>query len=185
MSYGVVVPNKIRATDIDALNRVAVCAAAINNGYVFELLTQVSSATNAEQGEVWNATQSAGTITNMWMAYSPEITKIVAANGSVYKGLDNDPRNFRSEIGDLIDCFRPMVGDIITITSDSLYGTKASASYTHVVATSGYYQLVWATGAVSGLSLAWISTGTLSIPTGTISDTQQVTAYKFQVVAVS
>ena len=185
MSYGVVVPNKIRATDIDAFNRSAVCADPINNGYVFELLTQVPAATTAGQGEVWAATQSTGTITNLWMAYSPEIPEIAAANGNLYKGLDSDPRNFRTAAGEIIDCFRPSVGDILTITADSLSAVRPGSNNSYVVAVSGYYYLTWANSYVSGLSLAWLATTTLSIPTGTISDTQQVTAYKFQVYCVS
>jgi len=55
MSHGVIVANKIRATDVDALNRVCVSADDIDNGFVFELLTR--SATSGES-EVWVATKN-------------------------------------------------------------------------------------------------------------------------------
>ena len=90
MSHGVAVLNKVRATDVDALNRVCRSADDIDNGFVFELLTR--SATTGES-EVWVATKSGGTLTNIWMAYSPEVVEVVSGS-NVYKGLDADPRNF-------------------------------------------------------------------------------------------
>jgi hypothetical protein len=181
MSHGVIIANKIRATDSDALNRVAVSADDVDNGFVFELLTR---STTTGESEVWTATKSGGTLTNIWMAKSPGVVSTVSGSNE-FLGLDSDIRNFYKIAGKMIDCFRPMVGDIITLTSDALGGTKASASYTHVVVTSGTYKLTWATGAVNGLSLAWLATTTISIPSGTISDVQQVTAYKFAVSAIS
>lgn len=180
-SHGVLVANKIRAIDGDALNRVCVSADDLDNGFVFELLTR---STTTGESEVWTATKSGGTLTNIWMAKSAGPVSTVSGSNE-FLGLDSDIRNFYKVAGKMVDCFRPMPGDILTLTSDALGGTKASASYTHVVVTSGTYKLTWATGAVSGLSLAWLSTTTLSIPTGTISDTQQVTAYKFVVSAIA
>ena len=180
MSHGVVIPNKIRATDADALNRSAVCASDLDNGYVFELLTQSST---TGQGEVWTATQSAGTLVNIWMAYTPEVVTTVSGSNK-FRGIDNDARNFYNVAGDLIDCFRPMPGDIIELTSDAFAnGTGAASAY--AVVASGSWKLTWAAAAVSGLSLKYISTTTYSIPSGTISDTQEATIYKFQVTAVS
>ena len=180
MSHGVAVLNKVRATNVDALNRVCRSADDIDNGFVFELLTR--SATTGES-EVWVATKSGGTLTNIWMAYSPEVVEVVSGS-NVYKGLDADPRNFYSIAGEMIDCFRPMIGDVITLSADAL-GTGAGAASAYAVVTSGTYKLTWSGSAVSGLTLKYLATVYNSIPTGTISDTQQVVAYKFAVSAVS
>ena len=74
--HAVLVPNKIKATDVDALNRTAVGTTSIDNGNIFELLTYSST---TGQGEVWTATV-ASAITNLWMAYSPEVVEVAGAN---------------------------------------------------------------------------------------------------------
>jgi hypothetical protein len=187
MSYPVVVLNKVRATDVDALNRVAYSADATYNGAVFELLTRSANAgAHAGESEVWVATASAGTLTNIWMAYSPEVVEVVAANGNIYKGIDNDPRNFYKPALEMIDCFRPMAGDIITMTADGLLTTSYPVESTYAVVTSGSYKLYWNTSAVSGLTLKYLETTYISLPqAGAISETQHVAAYKFSVYAVS
>jgi hypothetical protein len=84
---------------------------------------------------------------NIWMAYSPEIVTVVTASGKKYKGIDPDPRDFTNISGDVFDAFKPQVGDIITITSDGITGTKGSNTY--AVATNGQYALAWASSANS------------------------------------
>lgn len=173
---GVVIQNQVRAMNVDALNRTAKSASAIENGHVFNLLTRSAV---AGEGEVWVATAPAtGALSNLWMACSPEIV----VTGSKYKGLDPDPRNFSHAIGDMIDCFKPEIGDLITLNDDALTGTKGANGY--VVATDGDFQLNWGASAVSGLSLKLIETTYFSIGLGSIG-TQRVTAYLFEVVAVA
>lgn len=181
MSYGVVIPNKIRATDVDALVRTAYNASTdIENGMVFELLTQ---STGTGLGEVWLATEC-GAITNLWMAYSPEIVTVTSGSNS-FRGLDADPRNFLNLKGLPFDAFKPQIGDIITLTGDVLDSGSGVGS-TYVIAGSSW-QLAWSNSPASGLTLTYLTASTpiLSIPTGTISDTQRVTAYKFQVTVIS
>ena len=180
MSHGVIVANKIRATDVDALNRVCVSADDIDNGFVFELLTR---STTTGESEVWVATKSGGTLTNMWMAKSAGPVSTVSGSNE-FLGLDSDIRNFYKVAGKMVDCFKPQVSDIITLSADAL-GTGTGAASAYAVVTSGTYKLTWAANAVSGLSLKYLATVYNSIPTGTISDTQQVVAYKFAVSAVS
>ena len=181
MTHAVAVLNKVAAQDIDAYNRTVVCASDIDNGWVFELLTK--SATSGE-GEVWTATQTAGTITNMWMAYSPEIVTVVSGSNK-YKGIDSDPRNFYSVAGEMIDAFRPVVGDIITLTADAL-ATGSGAASAYATCVSGNWKLVWAAAAVSGLTLKYLETNYISLPqAGAISETQHVVSYKFAVSAVA
>jgi hypothetical protein len=181
MSHAICLPNKIAATDIGALNRVAVSADDVDNGWVFELLTR--SAT-AGEGEIWTATKSGGTLTNIWMAYSPEIVTTVSGSNK-FKGIDADPLNFYSIAGEMIDVFRPVIGDIITLTADALSTASAAVESAYAVITSGSYKLYWAAGAVSGLTLTYLETTYFSKPTGAISETQRVTAYKFAVSAVA
>jgi len=179
MTHAVAVLNKVAAQDIDAYNRTAVSATALDNGWVFELLTK--SATTGE-GEVWTATQTGGTITNMWMAYSPEIVTLVSGSNK-FKGIDNDPRNFYHIVGDMIDAFRPVVGDIITLTADALDSGTPQAYATCV---SGNWKLIWAGSGVNGLTLKYLETTYISLPqAGAISETQRVTAFKFVVSAVA
>ena len=180
MSHGVIVANKIRATDVDALNRVCVSADDIDNGFVFELLTR--SATTGES-EVWVATKSGGTLTNIWMAKSAGPVSTVSGSNE-FLGLDSDIRNFYKVAGKMVDCFKPQVGDVITLSADAL-GTGSGAASAYAVVTSGTYKLTWSGSAASGLTLKYLATVYNSIPTGTISDTQQVVAYKFTVSAIA
>jgi hypothetical protein len=178
MSYGVVVPNKIAATDVDAYNRTAVCATAVENGFLVELLTRSST---TGEGEVWVATQSAGTLTNIWMVLGPEVVSVVSGSNK-FKGIDNDPRNFRYEIGDIIDVFRPVTGDILTLSADALSGSLN----TYAIITSGSWKAVWGGSAASGLTLKYLETTYISLPqAGAISETQRPTAYKFVVSAIA
>lgn len=176
MAYGVLIQNKVQASDIDALNRSVKCASAVENGMVFNLLTR--SAVSGEE-EVWVATAPATSyLSNLWMAYEPEI---VLTDGK-YKGLDPDPRNFYVPAGTVFSAFQPKLGDVITLTSDVITGTIGANTF--VVATNADFQLNWGASAVSGLSLKLIETTYISIATGSIGS-QRVTAYKFEVVAVA
>jgi hypothetical protein len=180
--HGIVVPVKIMASDIDSFNRSGVGTDDIDNGWVAQLLSQSTTG----QKEVWAATKpaSGAGLKNLWMAYSPSVVEVVSGS-NVFKGIDNDPAHFYNITGEFIDFFFPQVGDIITLTAEALAGTKQSGSYTHVVATDATYLLTWATGAVSGLSLAWLETTFISKPTGAIGESQHVTAWKFQVSAIA
>lgn len=83
--------------------------------------------------------------TGLYMAYSPEIVSVVTASGKVYKGIDPDPRDFTNLSGKVFDAFKPMVGDILTITADGITGTIGTNTY--AVATNAQYALSWAASA--------------------------------------
>jgi hypothetical protein len=85
--------------------------------------------------------------TGLWMAYSPEVVTVVSGTLK-YKGLNNDPRNFTNLSGDILDAFKPQVGDIVTMTADGI-GTTALGSNTYAVAKDGQYKLDWASAANS------------------------------------
>jgi hypothetical protein len=176
MTHAICVPNKIAATDIDALNRVAYCTDDIDNGWVLTL-TGVSA--RAGEPEVWIAHHSTE-LTNKWMAYSPEVVSVISGS-NVFKGIDSDPQHFYTVAGDMIDIFRPMIGDIITLTADAL---TSSTTNTYVITVSGAYTLAWSGSVAVGLTLKYLETTYVSKPTGAIGETQRVAAFKFEVVVV-
>jgi hypothetical protein len=188
MTNAMCLPVKIMASDIDSFNRSAVSASTdVDNGLVFQLLTQSTAATG--KGEVWLATvptTANSGLKNLWMSWSPEVVEVVSGS-NVFKGIDNDPQHFTNIEGEVFDAFMPQIGDIITLTSDALGGTKASALYVQVDATNNVYKLTWnTTGTLAGLSLKYIETTSISKPTaGAISESQSVTAYKFQVASIA
>jgi len=183
MAHGILVQNKVAAMNIDSLNRSVVAAADIDNGMVFTLATRNTSATYG-QNEVWDATTPAtgAGLTQLWMAYEPEVVVTVSGSNK-FKGIDNDPRNFYNITGDVFTAFKPQLGDIISMTADSL-GTGTGLASAFAVATNATNKLTWAAAAVAGLSLKYLATDYVSIGTGAI-DNQRVVSYVFEVVALA
>ena len=178
MSHGILVQEKVAALNIDSYNRSVVSASAIDNGNVFNLLTR--SVTGSSGCEVWTATQIAtGSTVDIWMAYEPEVVLVNSGN-SYYKGIDPDPRNFYNVAGTVFSAFKPQIGDILTMTADSLSSSSKAA---YAVATVGTYKLTWGANSIAGLSLRFLSDTYLSIGSGAI-DTQRVAAFKFEVVTI-
>lgn len=178
--HGVLITNEIMATNIDQMNRSAICATTdLDNGNVVKL-TGVSS-TDGE-GEVWTAaTPVTGSLTNLWMVAEPEVVVTVSGSNK-YKGIDPDVRNFYTPAGDLFTAFKLAVGDIVTLTADALAGTKSTNTY--IVATTNTPKLTWAAAAISGVSLKLLETTYISIADGSIG-TQRTTAYRFVVEAIA
>lgn len=177
MANNVLVQDKVQASDVGALNRVAKPATDIQNGFAVVL---ASKSAVAGESEVWLATQPAtATLSGVWLAYSPEVVVTVSGSNQ-YKGIDPDPRNFINLSGKTMDVFKPKVGDLLQYTVDGIGGIKSTNTF--AVATDGEYQLQWAAAAVSGLSLKLIRETTQTIGTGTIG-VSSVTAYQFEVVA--
>jgi hypothetical protein len=182
-THAVAILNKVQATDVGSYNRVARSASDIDNGWVMQLATRSST---TGEGEVWVGTIAAGGagLQHLWMAYSPEVVEVVSGS-NVFKGIDADVQNFYNIAGEMIDVFKPQIGDLITLTGDAFTtGTGAASAY--AVATAADFKLNWAAGAVSGLSLKYLATTYISKGTaGAISETQRVVAYQFEVVAIA
>ena len=179
MAYGIMIPTKIAAKDIDSKNRSAVSAAAYENGSVGNLLTK--SAT-AGESEVWTMTAPVtGALSNLWMVYEPEIVDTVSGSLS-FRGIDVDPRNFRNEIGKAFTAFQLSLGDLVELSADAVAGTISSNTF--VVATNTAQKLTWASAAVSGVSLKLVATKYISIGLGSIGS-QRITSYLFEVVALA
>ena len=175
----VLVQTQVQAMNIDALNRSAVAAAEVENGMVFNLATQ---STTAGEGEVWAVTNPVtGALTGLWMAYDPEVV-VVTSNGKQYRGINPDPRDFSIAAGDVFSAFKPMVGDLILVTAGGALDAP-TGSNAFLEAADGAMKMAWAdTQTASTLSFKLIGTSYVSIPDGTIG-TQRVTAYKLECVA--
>lgn len=182
-SHGVVVLSKVKAQNVDSLNRSAKAAADLDNGNVVILATRNTAATRGLE-EVWDATRpsSGAGLQNLWMVYEPEVVTLVSGSKS-FKGIDVDPQDFYVPSGEVFSVFKPQLGDIILMTGDSL-GTGSGAESAYAVATNATYELTWAAAAVSGLSLKYLATEYISLGSGAIDD-QRVDAYLFEVVALA
>jgi hypothetical protein len=182
--HSVMIPTQIASQNIDAYNRSAVTAATdVSNGNLVKLTVK---STTAGEGEVWTAvtpSTSAG-LTNVWVVYQGD--EIVVTNNQ-YKGLDPDPRNFYVPATKVFSVFKPVLGDLITITDDGLGGTYSAGVTTHVNATDGATGgliPVWGnsqTGSVFSMKLNKVTY--ISLATGAI-DSQRVRAFEFEVVGL-
>lgn len=180
MAQNVLVQNAVAALNVDAWVRSAVHASsAVDNGNIV-ILSALS--TTAGESEVWTALtpSTANGLTGVWMVAEPEV---VTTDGK-YKGLNPDPRDFSVAATKVFSCFKPQLGDIITMTADGIAGTKSTNTFANATDTTGGLKPVWgATQTSSVFSLKLIATTYISIGLGTISS-QRVTAYKFQVVGL-
>jgi hypothetical protein len=182
MAHGVLIPRSIMATNVDSLNRSAICASALDNGNLVVLTTR--SAT-AGEGEVFTAvvpSTSAG-LANLWMVYSGD--EIVLTD-SRYKGIDPDVRNFFTAANKVVSVLNPQVGDILEMTADNFAtGTGAASAFANAVDSTGGLKPVWASSNTGSIfSMKYLGTGYISLATGGI-DTQRVTSYIMEVVAIA
>lgn len=177
MTYGLIIPRKIAAQDVNAWNRSAVSDAVMENGFVGSA-SSLSSTTGEK--EVFSfVTPTTSTLTHLWMVYEDS----VVITDSKYKGMDPDIQNFSIAIGDIFSIFKPQVGDLISMSSDALAGSQSTNEY--VVATNGADALTWAASPVSGLSLHLIDDDDyVSIADGGIGS-HRVGLDLFEVVAVA
>lgn len=178
---GFILKSAVSAHTDQALNRRGIFASALDNGSVMQLLTQSA---DADKSKVWVATAPAATtgLQNLWMAATDGVVSFTV-NGKTYRGLSNDfVRDFVNPANEIIDFFKPQVGDIIELDAAAIGGTKASNGF--VVATATETKLQWAAAAVAGLTLKLIGDTFVSVGTGAIAS-QRVVTYKFEVVAIA
>jgi hypothetical protein len=151
----------------------------LDNGNVVSLtaLTAV-----AGEREVWTAAVPAtgATLTNLFMVGEPEIV----LTSSKYKNIDPNVQNFYNVTGDVFSAFRLQLGDVVSLSADCLGGTIGANTF--VVATNATAKLTWSATVVSGVSLKLLATEYVSLPTtGAIGESQRVTMYRFEVVALA
>jgi len=176
----------VRAMNVDALNCDAVYASAnLANGSVF---TRGALSSTAGEGELFTVVQPAsGSLTNLWMVYSPEVVDIVTATGATYRGLSVDPRDFTNIATKPLAAFKPEVGDLIKITADGITGGALSALTVgqHAVAANGVFTLSASVAVISGLSFAVRSiTDSITIANAACG-TSKVAAALLECVAVA
>lgn len=180
MTHAIMLPSSVAAHNVDSYNRHAKGSADLDNGLLVQLLTLTGV---AGEGEVWSATQpsaSAG-LTQLWMVGEPEVVLV----DSKYKGIDPNPLNFYTPSGKVFSAFKLQIGDVIKLSADAL-GTGTGAASAYAVATASTYKATWAAAAVSGVSLKYLATDYVSLPTtGAIGENQRVAMYKFVVEAIS
>jgi hypothetical protein len=181
MAYGVVIKNQTASDNIDAYVRNVKSADDVQNGQVLLM----GAPTGADQeGEVFAVSKPVtGSLSGVWIAYTPEIISVYTASGKAYRGINPDPRDFINKAGDVFNAFKPQLGDIITITTDGLGGTLGVN--TDVVATNNSYSLTWGSAITNGLNLHLLDTTYVSIADGSIGGaTGRVTAYRFVVTSL-
>lgn len=172
--HGVIILSRVAATDIVSFNRSATSGSDLDNGSVFNLLSQQTSAGSAE---LWKATWPlTGSLAGLWMAVSPEVP--ITVDGTLqFRGLVTDPRRFYNAAGRVIDAFKPQVGDVI-IASSAVIGNAYGASTPYAVASDSSFALSWSGNKLANqLTFDYLNTVYISIGSGNI-DNQRVTAYK-------
>lgn len=182
-AHAVLVANSIQAIDIGAFNRSAICSGSdLDNGNVVRL-DSISS--TAGLGEVWVVTKAATTgslCKNLWMVDVPENPAALTADGEIFLGLSEDPRNHYNLAGAIVDVFKVKVGDIVTLTADAFTGAKG-ASDVYANAGDASFELAWSTTqAADSLSFAYLATTYIPIGNAAVSS-GRVTAYKLVCVA--
>jgi len=179
MAYAVIELNQVAATDVAIYNRTAISGSNLEQGSLFRL---DSLSSGSGQGEVFSATQIVtGSLVDVWMANGQVIPFLASADGEIFNQGSEDPRNFYNPANRVFDAFKPVPGDIVTLSEDCFTGARSSNTYAN--ATTGLWQLVWGasqdTGALSFKYLAtkWISIGNPAVASG------RVTAYRMQCLA--
>jgi len=175
-NHGVLIGNKYLAKDNDVLVRPVVSASAIDNGYVFNLLSQ--SAT-AGQTEAWTATWPVtGSLVGLWMAYEPELPSAFAGTKQ-YRGFGT-VQDFYNVAGQVFTAIKISVGDIYTMSIDVMSGVVSTGDY--LVAADSAYQLAWSAAGVNSTTIMKrLATTYMSLPDGSIG-TQHIVAYKVEVL---
>lgn len=109
MANCVLVQTRTQATQLDPLNRSAISTVGnVNNGTPLSLTFPTTAGSN-----VFGTETPASPFANVWLAYSPEVNKLVV--GQIWGG--NDPRNFTNLQNVPFDVFQPKAGDIIQVTT--------------------------------------------------------------------
>lgn len=156
MAKTVLIQTQVAAMNIDSLNSDAINTSTdLDNGAV---VARGALSTTAGQSELFTVAANTGTLTDLWMVYSPEVV-IFKSGNRAYKGLSADPRDFTNVAGLPLNIFKPVKGDLITVTDDEFVGGIASLTVgQHANATSGSLKLTANSTAGDGLSFKVLST---------------------------
>lgn len=174
--HTVLVANKIAATNIDSLVRPVISSSALDNGMVFNLLAKDTVSTN---GEVWVATIPAtGSLVELWMAMEPELP-FATAGTKVYNGLGT-VKDFYTAASTVLTAFKPVKGDIITVTSEAFVsGTVPTAGQYAYAVDSSWLLTAGASPAADALSFRYLGTQKIPMADGSIGS-QYITGYQLE-----
>lgn len=177
MANSVIINTRCAAENVDAYNRVAQSDSAVQNGAPLTL-TFPSTAGSA----VFTAAAPSAAATNVWMAYSPEVNKLVV--GQVWGG--QDPRNFTNVANVPFDVFKPQVGDIIQVNKEFFATGKDPATVTGAtvveLTSAGWEAKVSSTSSYAGAGFKIGRAEPMVIASGTVGG-EQVTAYYLECTA--
>jgi hypothetical protein len=168
MANTVLIQTRCAAENVDALNRSAVVAAsATQNGAPLTLTFPTTAGTAVFTGAAPSAAAK-----NVWLAYSPEVNKLVV--GQIWGGAD--PRNFTNVAGKPFDVFKPQVGDIIQVTTPFFVTQKdpgtVSAATVVELTSNGFEAKTSATSAYAGISFNVGRAEPIIIANGTVGGEQ-------------
>lgn len=177
MANCVLITTRCANENVNSYNRVAVSTTAVPNGTPLSL-TFPTTAGSA----VFTTATPASPFSNVYLAYSPEVNKLVV--GQVWGG--QDPRNFINMANIPFDAFKPQVGDIIQVTKEFFQNTKdpgtvASSTVVELTAT-GFQALTAATSAYAGISFKIGRKEPMTIASGTVGG-EQVDAWYLECMA--
>jgi hypothetical protein len=175
MTHAILIQNDVAAENVRSYNRSVISASNVDNGNVFYMYSKYEGADGYD--EVFEVKQpTTGSLTDLWMAASPEIV----LTDSKYRGINPDAEDFYNSASFVFDAFKPVAGDIITLTGDGLTGTAEKAFAVSAVTS---FKPAWA-DAPSGslLSLKYIETTNIPYGSGSAVGSQRRTAYKFEVL---
>ena len=173
----VLVPTLTAAKNIDIYNASFISASAVQNGSVFGKGAQTDNGS-----QVYNITTPAtGSLSGLWMAFSPEDTVITDAAGNQYKPGINNPQTFENIANVPFSGFKPQVGDLVLMTAEGF--SNVIGSNTYAVAKNGQMTLEFAAAAITGLSFKVVETSYISIAGVNAIGSQRVPAYLLECVA--
>lgn len=169
IAYG----KRYQAQNIDALNRVGVCASGttVYNGTLVTL-SGMNTGASAGMNYVFTAVPTtANTAVNVWMVRAPEVPMDPGTNIYV------DPRAFSVPAGTTFDMIHLEPGDIVSITAPAFTQVPDASTNPFVVAAANgqYTAQANATG-VTGIAFKFVTTET--IPVGQ----EFVTSYVLEVI---
>ena len=176
MTHTVLIANKIAAKDVDAYLRPFVAQQNMDNGNVMTLNT-VSSGSSVE---AWVPTvPTTGSLSGLWMVMEPTLP-FLPSGTNIYSGLGT-VRDFYVSASQVATCFKPQVGDIITVTADAFTSGTAPTAGQYCVAVNAAFTLTAQASGSAGQT--WQCREVLYIPfaDGTIG-TGRITAYRLECI---
>lgn len=156
MAKTVMIQTQVAAMNIDSLNSDAINTTAdVDNGSV---VVRGALSTVAGQSELFTTSApTTGALTDLWMAYSPEVVEFKSGN-NVFRGLSADPRDFTNVQNRPFNIFKPVKGDLITLTGDAFTGgLEGLTEGQFAVAADGSMKLAPSASAIAGLSFKVLS----------------------------